>query len=198
MRAGPRLRPLSPRTTVLTGGLLLSTALSALATPALAAVQAHGTTAQAPAVPVSADDRCDRHPFDGSFPLALGDRDKCRGKAGPPGPPGPPGPAGPAGPAGPPGPAGPTGPAGPPGVSGYQQVSNTQTCGADTFCMFTATCPAGTVVTGGGLNTNTFISSGVYLYESGPISNTTWRSTMRNTTASTFSVTVRAICANAS
>ncbi|MEV1053877.1 hypothetical protein [Streptomyces sp. NPDC049887] len=42
------------------------------------------------------------------------------------------------------------------------------------------------------------MSSGVYLYESGPISNTTWRSTMRNTTGSSFNVTVRAICANAS
>ncbi|MFE0089905.1 hypothetical protein [Streptomyces sp. NPDC058991] len=41
------------------------------------------------------------------------------------------------------------------------------------------------------------MSSGVYLYESGPISNTTWRSTMRNT-GSSFNVTVRAICANAS
>ncbi|MEU6705635.1 hypothetical protein [Streptomyces wuyuanensis] len=51
------------------------------------------------------------------------------------------------------------------------------------------------MVTGGGLNTNTFVSSGVYLYESGPISNTTWRGTMRNTTGSSFSITVRAICA---
>lgn len=162
---------------MLTGGLLVSTALFTMVTPALASVPAHGTPAQAPAAPVSEDDRCDRHPYDGSLAPALGDRDKCRGKAGRPGPPGPPG---------------------PPGVSGYQQVSNTQTCGADTFCTFTATCPPGTVVTGGGLNTSTFISSGVYLYESGPINNTTWRSTLRNTTGSSFSVTVRAICANAS
>lgn len=50
---------------------------------------------------------------------------------------------------------------------------------------------------GGGLNPNTPVRSGVYLYESGPISSTTWRSTMRNTTGSSLSVTVRAICANA-
>lgn len=83
------------------------------------------------------------------------------------------------------------------GVTGYEQVSNTQTCGNDTFCMFTATCPPGKVVTGGGITTNTFISSGVYQYESGPISTTTWRATIRNVNGGPFQVTVWAVCVNA-
>ncbi|GGX78905.1 hypothetical protein GCM10010510_24820 [Streptomyces anandii JCM 4720] len=77
----------------------------------------------------------------------------------------------------------------------YQQVSNTATCGADSFCTVTVTCPRGTLVTGGGITTNTFISSGVYVYETAPVNSTTWRGTIRNATQSTFPVTVKAVCA---
>jgi hypothetical protein len=83
----------------------------------------------------------------------------------------------------------------PAAASTYLQVSNTQTCDTDTFCTFTAACPPGTVLTGGGVTTNSFSSSGVYLYESGPISTTTWRATIRNVTAAPFPMTVTAICA---
>lgn len=55
--------------------------------------------------------------------------------------------------------------------------------------------PRGTLVTGGGITTNTFISSGVYVYETAPVNSTTWRGTIRNATQSTFPVTVKAVCA---
>ncbi|MFJ3234013.1 hypothetical protein [Streptomyces sp. NPDC086787] len=48
------------------------------------------------------------------------------------------------------------------------------------------------------MTTNNFISSGVYAYESGPTSTTTWRATIRNVTGPAFTMTVWAICVNAS
>ncbi|WP_042381140.1 hypothetical protein [Streptacidiphilus melanogenes] len=77
----------------------------------------------------------------------------------------------------------------------YAQVSHTQTCGPDSFCTVIATCPDGTLVTGGGVTPNNYISSGVYVYEAGPISDTSYRGTIRNTTRTTFQVTAKAICA---
>lgn len=78
----------------------------------------------------------------------------------------------------------------------YQQVSHTEQCGPDTFCEATATCPPGTVVTGGGIGTNTFISDQVWLYETKPTSDTTWQGTYRNRTNITFPITAWAVCAN--
>ncbi|KPI34135.1 hypothetical protein OV450_6046 [Actinobacteria bacterium OV450] len=77
----------------------------------------------------------------------------------------------------------------------YVQVSNTQSCAPDTFCTFTATCPTGTVVTGGGVSVTPFVSSGVYLYETEPSSNTSWVGTVRNASAFPVQVTVKAVCA---
>lgn len=77
----------------------------------------------------------------------------------------------------------------------YTQVSNTQTCNPDGLCTFTATCPSGTVVTGGGVSETPLISSGVYLMESEPTSNRTWRGTIRNASSFPVTVTVTAICA---
>ncbi|MGV9567329.1 hypothetical protein [Streptomyces sp. NPDC003480] len=76
----------------------------------------------------------------------------------------------------------------------YVQVSNTQTCTPDSFCTVTATCPSGTVVTGGGITADNFISSDVYVYETQPTSATTWRGTIRNASTFTFHVTVKAVC----
>ncbi|MES9520204.1 hypothetical protein [Streptomyces capoamus] len=76
----------------------------------------------------------------------------------------------------------------------YVQVSNTQTCNPDGLCTLTATCPSGTVVTGGGVSETPLISSGVYLMESEPSGNRTWRGTIRNASQFPVTVTVTAIC----
>ncbi|MFF7240024.1 hypothetical protein [Streptomyces collinus] len=77
----------------------------------------------------------------------------------------------------------------------YAQVSNTQTCNPDGLCTITATCPSGTVVTGGGVSETPLVSSGVYLMESEPTSNRTWRGTLRNASQFPVQVTVTAVCA---
>ncbi|MGW1987907.1 hypothetical protein ACWCPJ_36575 [Streptomyces collinus] len=77
----------------------------------------------------------------------------------------------------------------------YVQVSNTQTCSPDGLCTITATCPSGTVVTGGGVSETPLISSGVYLMETEPTSSRTWRGTLRNASQFPVQVTVTAICA---
>ncbi|MER6474274.1 hypothetical protein [Streptomyces collinus] len=77
----------------------------------------------------------------------------------------------------------------------YVQVSNTQTCNPDGLCTITATCPSGTVVTGGGVSETPLISSGVYLMESEPTSSRTWRGTLRNASQFPVQVTVTAVCA---
>jgi hypothetical protein len=63
------------------------------------------------------------------------------------------GPAGPAGPAGPTGPTGPAGPTGAPGLSGVQVVTASDTVNPSTFGGVPATCPAGKVPIGGGVQT---------------------------------------------
>jgi hypothetical protein len=63
------------------------------------------------------------------------------------------GPAGPAGPAGPTGPAGPAGPTGAPGLSGVQVVTANDSVNPSSFGGVEATCPAGKVPIGGGVNT---------------------------------------------
>ncbi|MEU6365263.1 kelch repeat-containing protein [Streptomyces sp. NPDC046931] len=80
----------------------------------------------------------------------------------------------------------------------FVQVSHTEQCGPDTFCSSTANCPAGSVVVGGGIGTNTFISNDVWLYETKPIGTTAWEGTYRNRTNITFPITAYAICAQSS
>ena len=80
----------------------------------------------------------------------------------------------------------------------FVQVSHMEQCGPDTFCSSTANCPPGTVVVGGGIGTNTFISYDVWLYETKPIGTTAWEGTYRNRTGSTFPITAYAICAQSS
>ena len=63
---------------------------------------------------------------------------------------------GPAGPAGPVGPAGPAGPMGAPGLSGVQVVTANDTVNPVSFGGVPATCPAGKVPIGGGVNTANF------------------------------------------
>jgi hypothetical protein len=84
------------------------------------------------------------------------------GPAGPAGPAGAVGPAGPAGAVGPAGPAGAVGPAGPAGPAGANQVLTTQRVQGNTVELApgqggvsTASCPSGTVVTGGGMRLGT-------------------------------------------
>ncbi|MFK4146945.1 hypothetical protein [Streptomyces sp. NPDC004065] len=75
-------------------------------------------------------------------------------------------------------------------------MSNSATCAPDSFRTVTATCPPGTVVTGGGITADNFVSSGVYVYETQPTSATAWRGTIRNTTGITFQVITKAVCAS--
>ncbi|OKJ74389.1 hypothetical protein AMK32_35985 [Streptomyces sp. CB01883] len=76
----------------------------------------------------------------------------------------------------------------------YVQVSNVQTCNPDGLCTFRASCPSGTVITGGGVSVSPLISSGLYLMESEPDNSTTWKGTVRNNTQFPVTVTVKAIC----
>ena len=83
-----------------------------------------------------------------------------QGETGSQGARGPAGPAGPTGPTGPTGPVGPQGPQGDPGPSGSQLVTGTPVTSApatprQTLTTATATCPAGTVLLGGGAQITT-------------------------------------------
>jgi hypothetical protein len=136
-----------------------------------------------------------------------------------------PGPAGPAGPAGPQGPKGDTGAQGPkgdtgaqgpkgdtgatgaPGVSGYQVVTNTRQIFPQETVRDTATCPAGKHVFGGGVSVSG-AGAGPFnttLRESAPGTigggaNDLWLVSITNNNAVlvTYTITIYAVCANAS
>jgi hypothetical protein len=114
---------------------------------------------------------------------------QLRGAAGPTGP------AGPAGPSGPAGERGPAGPAGPAGVSGITEV---QTQAIDlqpgTQNEAAVQCPAGSVVTGGGVSLASS-STQVNVNSSYPISAGAWRADVNNASNGVTTFTVYAICA---
>jgi Collagen triple helix repeat (20 copies) len=118
------------------------------------------------------------------------------GQTGPAGATGPQGPAGSTGPRGAAGPAGPTGPAGPINLS-YPETAVSVAAGAsDTEA---ATCPAGTVVTGGGASTDS-TDPAVDISESDWGSSATggppdvWFATVHNGSAAALTFFVDAIC----
>jgi hypothetical protein len=128
------------------------------------------------------------------------------GPQGPAGPAGPPGSTGSAGPAGPPGPAGPAGPAGTPGPAGAQRVTGTAVLSGvnaarNTVVTASVTCPAGTVVLGGGglVTTTAAQKERALLVSTYPSADDTW--TAQGVVAiaalgagNTMSVTAYALC----
>jgi len=113
---------------------------------------------------------------------------------------GPQGPQGIQGEPGKTGPQGPQGPQGPPGVSGYEEVVVQQSTTASSFTL-SAICPAGKYILGGGfaltsyqvgMNPNDF-----NVMQSMPSSGNRWTVwAMFGTSGLTWSLQVRAVCAN--
>jgi hypothetical protein len=91
---------------------------------------------------------------------------------------------------------GPQGPQGPPGVSGYQVVTNTFTVTAP-VTNGAAFCPAGEVPFGGGFTGAQLMTAGDAVLSSAPASSATpgWALTVSNSSATSFSIRVFAICA---
>ena len=124
------------------------------------------------------------------------------GPAGPQGEPGTQGEPGPQGPAGPQGPQGDRGPAGPTGSRIVVGAPATSASGAaiGTRVTATATCPAGTVLLGGGGNaTSTDASGRAVLVSSYPSGSDTWTAAAivndaKLATGKTISVTAYAVC----
>ncbi|TYB42718.1 hypothetical protein FXF69_28440 [Actinomadura chibensis] len=115
-----------------------------------------------------------------------------RGHAGATGPTGPEGPAGATGPAGQEGPTGATGPAGPTRPTQIVRETHALAPGLNTG---TATCPAGTVITGGGVVTPLGGNAlTVQQYESFPSSESTWTVSFNNSPGTAGSYTVYAVC----
>ncbi len=111
------------------------------------------------------------------------------GAKGDPGPQGEPGPRGDPGPAGAPGPVGPRGPA---GASDQQIVSSTATVAPQATLAASVGCPAGKVVTGGGVNV---AGSDLRVVGSFPASPTTWQARVFNPALITpNTMTVYAVC----
>lgn len=114
-----------------------------------------------------------------------------------PGPPGPAGPAGPAGPRGDTGQQGPAGPAGPPGVSGHEVVVLGGLLTASQIsASFTASCPAGKKLLGGGVAT---FNQEIQILSSTPLdTGTSWAVSVRTFDGQPVgvdsSVNVRIIC----
>ena len=105
--------------------------------------------------------------------------------------------AGPAGPAGPPGPAGPAGPA---GLSGLERVESTSASSSASPKTQTTTCPAGKRLLGGGVRVAPNLLVPLAVQQSFPDNDNVYRATVRESTATAaaWSITVFAVCANAS
>ena len=105
----------------------------------------------------------------------------------------------PAGPTGPPGPPGQAGPTGPPGLSGVERVETTSASNSlPTKAAFLA-CPTGKRLLGGGARLNPVLAQ-VALQQSYPDNDNIYRANAREIvgTLANWSLTVFAVCANAS
>ena len=129
-----------------------------------------------------------------------------QGPAGPAGPPGPVGPAGaqgqagndgaigPAGSDGPPGPQGPAGPDGPQGPAGpfaqlqYVTCTGTSNSGGGASSSCTATCPAGTKISGGTCSNQTSTPQFVQAAIADPGTNTQWSCLVKNQNATSSAI----------
>ena len=107
--------------------------------------------------------------------------------------------AGPRGPAGPAGPTGPAGPAGPAGLSAVERVETTSASNSLTSKTQSTTCPTGKRLLGGGVRLNPTLTQ-LVVQQSFPDNDNVYRATVRevSATAANWSITVFAICANAS
>jgi hypothetical protein len=105
----------------------------------------------------------------------------------------------PAGPRGPAGPTGPAGPAGTPGLSALERVESTSVSNSATPKTQATTCPAGKRLLGGGVRLNPLLTQ-LVVQQSFPDNDNVYRATVRevSATAANWSITVFAVCANAS
>ena len=103
------------------------------------------------------------------------------------------------GPAGPTGPAGPAGPAGPPGLSGVERVEVTTAANSTALKTAGMPCPTGKRLLGGGARLNN-APAAVAIQQSFPDNDNIFRATGREVvaTGANWSLTVFAVCANAS
>lgn len=104
----------------------------------------------------------------------------------------------PAGPAGPQGPAGATGPAGPAGLSGVERVDSSSDVNSTSPKTQATTCPTGKRLVGGGVRLNPLMTQ-LGVQQAFPDNDNVFRATVREVTAtaSNWSITVYAVCANA-
>ena len=120
----------------------------------------------------------------------------AEGPEGPAGPKGNTGPQGPAGPAGPTGAQGPQGSQGPAGVSGLQYVVIGEDVPKTSSAAWSAPCPAGTKVLGGGVSS--FNPSVISIQESAPLNDGAgWAVQVHNGGGSTLGIFAWAVCAAA-
>jgi hypothetical protein len=108
-------------------------------------------------------------------------------------------PAGPAGAQGPTGPTGPTGASGAPGLSGMERVDTTSVSNSLSTKTQATTCPSGKRLLGGGVRLNPLIAQ-LGVQQAYPDNDNVFRATVREVTATAtnWSITVFAVCANAS
>jgi hypothetical protein len=102
-------------------------------------------------------------------------------------------------PAGPTGPTGPTGPPGPPGLSGVERVETTSASNSVPSKTAFIACPTGKRLLGGGARLNPVLAQ-VAIQQSYPDNDNIYRASAREIvgTLGNWSVTVFAVCANAS
>ena len=102
-------------------------------------------------------------------------------------------------PAGPAGPTGPAGPAGPAGLSGVERVDTTSASNSVTSKTQATTCPTGKRLLGGGVRLNPLLTQ-LDVQQAFPDNDNVFRATVREVTATAanWSITVFAVCANAS
>ncbi len=105
----------------------------------------------------------------------------------------------PAGPTGPPGPPGQAGPTGPPGLSGVERVETTSASNSLPAKTAFLACPTGKRLLGGGARLNPVLAQ-VALQQSYPDNDNIYRANAREivVTPANWSLTVFAVCANAS
>lgn len=96
------------------------------------------------------------------------------------------------------GPQGPAGPQGPPGASGYQLVIDQVTIpNGEVDFRRTVACPGGKAVLSGGWDFEANHARDLILFDSHPVSNTTWRFRIRNDTGGNkANKTLYVVCAN--
>jgi hypothetical protein len=104
---------------------------------------------------------------------------------------------GPAGPKGDAGAKGDAGPQGGPGISGYQRVTENVNVPDGTGTPdFGVSCPGGRSVLGGGYSFRRQDTDALFVFESHPASNSTWRFKVSNETQDAKPMTLYAVCAN--